>query len=133
MTKRSLLATLTATGLSACLVCCSSYEGFELRSRSTPPVPVAVDAGSVMLPQGVAVAVQVIAPGAEDPQTGELYVGMRSSDPSVMAVWPTVEQGTFVVYGVSEGTAVLTVMFEDEDDETIPAKVTGIPSYNGDP
>jgi len=102
---------------------CSSYDGFELRLQTTPPGEVTVNAGSVILPQGMAVAVRVHAPGAQDPETGELYVSIESSDPSVLGVSPTVEQAGFVLYGTSEGTATLTVKVEGEDDKSVPAKV----------
>jgi len=117
---------LVAVGLVGVLsmLSCNSYDGFELRAETTPPTDVTIDAGSVILPQGTAVGVLVLAPGAEDPETGEVYITVHSSDPSVINVWPTVEQNTFVIYGVSEGTAVLTVSIEDQDDESIPAKVT---------
>jgi hypothetical protein len=120
---RSALLAIGLLGLLTTLSC-DSYDGFELRVETTPPTDVTIDAGSVILPQGTAVGVLVLAPGAEDPETGEVYVAVRSSDPSVINVWPTVEQNTFVIYGVSEGTAVLTVLIEGEDDESIPAKVT---------
>ena len=117
---------LLAVGLLGVLatVSCNSYEGFELRAETTPPTEVTIDANSVILPQGTAVGVLVLAPGAEDPETGEVYVSVRSSDPSVINVWPTVEQNTFVIYGLSEGTAVLTILIDGQDDESIPAKVT---------
>lgn len=105
---------------------CSSYDGFDLERTTTPPGEVSVTSTSVVLPQGVAVGVRVQAPGAEDPDTGEVTAAMRSSNPAVLQVWPTTEQNTFVLCGGAEGTATITVLIDGQDDESIPA-VVGTP------
>jgi hypothetical protein len=105
---------------------CNSYDGFDLERTTTPPGEVSVTSSSVVLPQGVAVGVRVLAPGAEDPETGDVTAAMRSSNPVVLQVWPTTEQNTFVLCGGSEGTATITVLIDGQDDESIPA-VVGTP------
>ena len=111
-------------GFSLLVLSCNSYEGFQLRAETDPPADVTIDAASVIVPQGVAVGVLVLAPGAEDPETGQVYASVRSSDPSVINAWPTVEQNVFVIHGVGTGNAVLTIEIEGEDSESVPAKVT---------
>lgn len=114
------------------LLSCDTYDGFEMTAETSPPAAVTVDASSVIVPQGIAVAVSIRAPGAEDPETGEVYINLSSSDPSVINAWPTVERNVFVVYGVAPGTALLTVDVEGQDNETVPAKVTTPEGVSGD-
>ncbi len=105
---------------------CSSYDGFDLERTTAPPGEVSVTSTSVVLPQGVAVGVRVLAPGAQDPDTGDVTAAMRSSNPVVLQIWPTTEQNTFVLCGGSEGTVTITVLIDGQDDESIPA-VVGTP------
>ncbi len=116
------LTALTLLALTA-VPACNSYEEFELRMITSPPGDVAVSGTSVVVPQGVVVGVQLRAPGAEDPETGMMYASMRSNNPAIVSVWPTVEENTFVICGVAEGTATITVSIDGQDDETLSASV----------
>lgn len=119
------LLALTILSLTTALAgsACSSYEEFELRMITSPPGDVSVSGTSVVVPQGVVVGVQLRAPGAEDPETGMVYASMRSNNPAIVGVWPTVEENTFVICGVAEGTATITVSVDGQDDETLSATV----------
>ncbi len=111
---------------------CSSYKGFELVATTAPPTDVSVSETSIILPQGIAVGALLLASGAEDKETGEVLVSIRSSNPSVINISPTVEQNVFVLYGVSPGTAVLTVDVEGQHNETIPATVKDSTAISND-
>ncbi|MCL2822915.1 MAG: hypothetical protein FWD57_02895 [Polyangiaceae bacterium] len=102
---------------------CNSYNGFKLEPYTEPPGDVVVTSTMVEIPQGIAVAVRAITSGGEDPDTGELYVVLRSETPQVLQVWPTTSENSFVICGVSEGTGIIKVYVDGQSDDTISAVV----------
>jgi len=102
---------------------CDGYKGFQLDLTTTPPDDVVVTSTAVQIPQGVVVGVRATADGGDDPVTGELLIMLKSENLDKLQVYPTTDENGFVLCGVSEGAATITVLVDGERDTTIAALV----------
>ncbi len=83
----------------------------ELDPVTSPPRPVDIHARSVTIPVGVAVAVQARVFDGSDLDR-EARVELAASPHDVLGVDRGLDRGTFVLYGMHEGSAKLEVTID---------------------
>lgn len=95
-----------------------------MQVRTTPPRSVTLNEQRVVVPVGLAVGFLALATDESgSPMPEETALGVATSDASVVGVDPSLEQDTFVLYGVALGTAELVLSVNGDLYETIPVDV----------
>ena len=123
--NRSLLS-LAALSLAslATAACSPSYDHLDFSPQTTPPLAFTLTSAQVDLPAGVAVAVSPVAMAGQDKLDGSI-VGLTSTDVTILGIAPISGQAQgFVLFGVSPGTAGVTVTVDGDEKQVIPAQVT---------
>jgi len=115
----------------AAVTACDSYEGVSLEPTTSTPLSSSVNETAIMLPAGVAVGVRVIAQGTSDPENDQPVIDLTTGNGDVMGVSPTLEEGVFVLYGVSAGSTSIKVRVEGHGDENVPVTVTAQGAQDG--
>jgi hypothetical protein len=127
MNARSSLSRLALAGalagLSALTTGCAEDLEVDLNARTTAPLPVALSSRSVAVPAGVAVGVNAIPLSNGDEMDEETTVELISENIQVLGVDRTIEDRSFVFYGVGPGTTDVRVYIDGSFAGTIAATV----------
>lgn len=131
------LCAVALAGLAAA-ACTPSYEYLDFSPQTTPPLAASFTQSQVTIPEGIAVGVAPVAMNEGEAITSDT-VSISSTDTSVLGVEPVsgASQGqssqgnspqpTFVIFGVSPGSAGITVVVDGQEQQVIPATVTKQP------
>ena len=103
--------------------CGPDFDHLELAQRTSPPSATTLASDSVSIPVGIAVAVNPIPRDDSNERVEKVMVDLVSSDLGVLGIDPDVDDG-FVIYGVSEGSATISMFLDGDSVGTVPATVT---------
>ena len=123
---KTLPSTLLLTAVGALLAGCTpDLTSVQLTQITTPPLEVTVSPAGISLPDGIAVAVDVMGINDEGDEEDNLSVSAASG--SVGSV-ETETTDRFVLYGISPGTDTLTFTATSVDGSVdVPVTVTAQP------
>lgn len=100
---------------------CHPFDRVDFDALTTPPVAASVTFEKVTIPKGIAIAVEAHPMSGDEELDAKLE--LRSRDTRVLGVDAGVDDGTFVLYGVSVGSTVIDVYYDGELEDEIPAEV----------
>lgn len=107
------------------LGCEPQLARIDMQARTTPPGSVGLTEQGMTIATGLAVGFVAVALDESDsPMPPETTLEMASTDPTIAGVDPSLEAGTFVIYGVAPGSAEVTVGVDGEFYQSIPVVVT---------
>ncbi|MBI5538175.1 MAG: hypothetical protein HY898_35965 [Deltaproteobacteria bacterium] len=84
---------------------CAQFERVDFEYRTEPPLETRLTWDDGTIPEGIALAV-IARPVPDDSET---TVELSSTDPKVLGVSPGPDKRIWVIYGVSPGTAAVSV------------------------
>ncbi|APR81381.1 Hypothetical protein A7982_06728 [Minicystis rosea] len=122
MMQKALFAASMIMG-AALTGCGPRFDHLDFAQRTSPPLTATLSSTLVSIPAGIAVAFDPL-PREDDGELIEkVEVDLVSSNIGVLGVDHDTEDG-FVIYGVSEGSATISIFLDGEAVGTLPATVT---------
>ncbi|MFT3776147.1 MAG: hypothetical protein QM820_63195 [Minicystis sp.] len=113
---------MAIVGIAALSGCGPHFDHLDFAERTSPPFPAELNRTGVTIPAGIAVAVTPIAM-TDDAPMEDVSVELVTSDSGVLGLDHDAEGG-FVIYGVSQGLATISIFVDGDAVGTMPAKVT---------
>ena len=126
MTAYQRMLVMLTAGVGLVATACSSEDllplnRIEFSDISSPRDTAVLKDGSITLAEGTAVSAKVTAIDTKDHNMGA--VELESRDTSVIGVEPSVEQNTFVFYGVGEGSTEIDLLIVGKSRGEISVEV----------
>ncbi len=102
---------------------CGQQPGVSLQARTQPPLDATLTENLIQIYAGIAVEVDTTALVGGSPAQDGTTVSLTSSNVNVLGADPAPDDGVFVLYGVTPGTADVHVYMNGEAAGDIPATV----------
>jgi hypothetical protein len=123
--KSAMVLVMMAFAGSALVGCTPDFDHVELELVTTPPLPVSVGQRNVDLPVGVAVGV-IATPfdtNGEKMDDDDVVFDLISDNEGVIGVETSVDESSFVLFGVGPGTTTISVEVDHLKRSDIPVTV----------
>ena len=109
---------------SALVGCVPDFDHLEISVDTSPPLPVSVGATNVALPVGVAVGITATPfDTVGEEMDSDVVLSLISGNASVIGVDPSIDDRSFVLYGVGPGTTTISVQVDHLSRFDIPVTV----------
>ncbi len=112
---------LLAAGLAGCA---PGFDHLEIKIDTLPPLAVSVDPTNVELPVGIAVGITATPfDTSGDKMDSDVVLNLVPKNQKVLAVETSLDDRSFVLFGVGPGTTSISVQVDHESRTDIPATV----------
>jgi hypothetical protein len=109
---------------SALAGCTPDFDHLEITVDTSPPLAASVRQSSVTLPVGVAVGITATPfDTAGEEMEADVALALISENESVIGVDPSIEDRSFVLFGVGPGTTTISVEVDHRSRLDIPVTV----------
>ena len=104
--------------------CTPDFDHLEITVDTAPPLLVSVNPTNIDLPVGVAVGITATPfDTAGEAMDADVELALIAGNTSVVGVDPSIEDRSFVIYGVGPGTTTISVQVDHRSRSEIPVTV----------
>ncbi|HVY46430.1 MAG TPA: hypothetical protein VHB21_11150, partial [Minicystis sp.] len=107
----------------ACTAGCDPFTRLDFQPETDVPAGDRLASDHLELTEGRAIGVRVTPMAGDQPMDKDVVVELQTAAPDVADVGPSVDEGSFVVFGAGAGHTVFRVVVDGNDEGDLPVDV----------